>query len=312
MSSYRHQLPQMSGDIFITDGGTETDLIYSRGFELPCFASFHLLNDAEGYAAIKDYYREHAAIAKKYNVGFILDSLTYRASSDWADELGYTTQGLAEMNHKAIDLLREVGREFESDSNKMVLSGCLGPREDAYMPNGQMTPEEAEQYHIEQIKTLDEAGVDMITALTLNEADEAIGITRAAMSLDIPVVISFSLETDGTLLNGDSLKDVIKKVDLATDNGPTYYMINCAHPSHFDFIFDNQDWVKRIRGIRANASCKSHAELANSETLEDGDPIELGEQYAQLANRFKQLNVFGGCCGTNQRHVEAICKAVVG
>jgi S-methylmethionine-dependent homocysteine/selenocysteine methylase len=312
MPSYRHQLPQMSGDIFITDGGTETDLIYSRGFELPCFASFHLLNDAEGHAAIKDYYREHAAITKKYDVGFILDSLTYRASSDWADDLGYTTQGLAEMNHKAIDLLREVGREFESDSCRMVLSGCLGPREDAYMPNGKMTPEEAEQYHIEQIKTLDEAGVDMITALTLNEADEAIGITRAAMSLDIPVVISFSLETDGTLLNGDSLKDVIKKVDLATDNGPSYYMINCAHPSHFDFIFDDQDWVKRIRGIRANASCKSHAELANSETLEDGDPVELGEQYAKLADRFKQLNVFGGCCGTNQRHVEAICKAVVG
>ena len=312
MSSYRHQLPQMSGDIFITDGGTETDLIYSRGFELPCFASFPLLNDAEGYAAIKDYYRKHAAIAKKYDVGFILDSLTYRASSDWADELGYTTRGLAEMNHKAIDLLREVGQEFESASCRMVLSGCLGPRGDAYMPDGKMTPEQAEQYHIEQIKTLDEAGVDMISALTLNEADEAIGITRAAMSLNIPVVISFSVETNGKLLNGGSLKDAIKKVDLATDTGPAYYMINCAHPSHFDFIFDDQDWAKRIRGIRANASCKSHAELANSETLEDGDPVELGEQYAQLANRFKQLNVFGGCCGTNQRHVEEICKAVVG
>ena len=312
MSSYRHQLPQMSGDIFITDGGTETDLIYSRGFELPCFASFHLLNDTEGYAAIKDYYRQHAAIAKKHDVGFILDSLTYRASSDWADELGYTTQGLAVMNHKAIDLLRDVGQEFESASCKMVLSGCLGPREDAYMPNGQITPDEAEQYHIEQIRTLDEAGVDMITALTLNEADEAIGITRAAMSLNIPVVISFSLEVDGNLLNGGSLKDAIKKVDLATTNGPAYYMINCAHPSHFDFIFDEQDWVKRVRGIRANASCKSHSELANSETLEDGDPAELGEQYAQLAKRIGHLNVFGGCSGTNHRHVEAICKAVVG
>ena len=132
------------------------------------------------------------------------------------------------------------------------------------------------------------------------------------MSLNIPVVISFSLETNGKLLNGGSLKDAIKKVDLATNNGPAYYMINCAHTSHFDFIFEDQDWVMRVRGIRANASCKSHAELADSETLEDGDPVELAAQYAELANRFKQLNVFGGCCGTNQRHVEAICKAVVG
>jgi len=312
MSQYRNQLPQMSGDIFITDGGTETDLIYSRGFELPCFASYHLLNNAAGYAAIKDYYHKHAAIANKYGVGFILDSLTYRASSDWAEELGYTPDGLAEMNHKAIDLLREVGREFESEECKMVLSGCLGPREDAYMPNGLMSADEAEQYHIEQITTLGEAGVDMITALTLNEVDEAIGITRAAKSLNIPVVISFSLETDGTLLNGGRLKDAIKQVDKATDNGPAYYMINCAHPTHFDFIFDDEDWARRIRGIRANASCKSHAELNNSETLEDGDPVELGGQYAELANRFKQLNVFGGCCGTDHRHVEEICKSVIG
>ena len=301
----------MSGDIFITDGGTETDLIYSRGFELPCFASYHLLNEPEGYAAIKDYYRKHAEVANRYGVGFILDSLTYRASSDWSEELGYNKEELAAMNHKAIDLLRDVGNEYESESTRMVLSGCLGPREDAYMPNGRMSPNEAEQYHIEQITTLVEAGVDMITALTLNEVDEAIGITRAAMSVNIPVVISFSLETDGALLNGGLLKDAIKEIDAATDNGPAYYMINCAHPTHFDFIFDDEDWAKRIRGIRANASCKSHTELNNSETLEDGDPIELGGQYAELANRFKQLNVFGGCCGTDHRHVEEICKSVI-
>ncbi len=312
MSKYRNQLPQMSGDIFITDGGTETDLIYSRGFELPCFASYHLLNDPEGYAAITDYFRKHAEIASRYGVGFILDSLTYRASSDWSEELGYTRDELAAMNHKAIDLLRDVGKEYESESTRMVLSGCLGPREDAYMPNGLMSPEEAEQYHIEQITTLGEAGVDMITALTLNEADEAIGITRAAISLNIPVVISFSLEIDGTLLNGGLLKDAIKKVDEATDNGPAYYMINCAHPTHFNFIFDDENWVKRIRGIRANASCKSHAELNNSDTLEYGNPVELGLQNAELAKKFKHINVFGGCCGTNHRHVEEICKAVVG
>ncbi|MFT5219717.1 MAG: S-methylmethionine-dependent homocysteine/selenocysteine methylase [Planctomycetota bacterium] len=311
MTRYRKQLPQLAGDIFLTDGGTETDLIYSRGFELPCFASFHLLNDDAGYAAIKDYYRKHAEVASRYKVGFILDSLTYRASADWAEELGYSSLELAEMNHKAIELLRDVGREYESNSSKMVLSGCLGPREDAYLPTGNMTADESEQYHIEQIKTLDAAGVDMISALTLNEVDEAIGITRAAISVGIPVVISFSLETDGSLLKGGLLKDAISQIDRATDNGPVYYMINCAHPTHFEHILNNESWGQRIRGIRANASCKSHAELWQSEILEDGDPIELGEQYADLASRFEPLNVFGGCCGTNHQHLEAICKSVL-
>jgi homocysteine S-methyltransferase len=173
-----------------------------------------------------------------------------------------------------------------------------------------MTPFEAEQYHPEQISTLDAAGVDMITALTLNEADEAIGITRAAMSLNIPVVISFSFETDGTLLNGGRFKDAINKIDEATGNGPAYYMINCAHPTHFDFILDDQDWVKRIKGILANVSCKSHSELNNSEILEAGDALELASQNAELAKWFKHINVFGGCCCTNEHHVEEICKSV--
>ena len=157
------------------------------------------------------------------------------------------------MNHKAIDLLRDVAEEFATEASKMVISGCVGPREDAYLPNGSMTPEQSEQYHSVQINTLAEAGVDMITALTLNEVDEAIGITRASRSAGLPVVIAFSLETDGTLLGGGSFEDAILKIDAATDNGPAYYMINCAHPTHFDRILGGQDWVKRIRGIRANA-----------------------------------------------------------
>jgi len=311
MSKYRSLLPQLTGDLFLTDGGTETELIYTLGFELPCFASFHLLNDEKGYAAIRNYYRRHAGIAKKYGVGFILDSLTYRASADWGKELGYSEQELADMNHKAISLLREVADEFETESSRMVISGCLGPREDAYLPEGNMTPAEAELYHLQQICTLDDAGVDMICALTLNEPDEATGITRAAQSRNIPVVISFSLETDGRLLNGSSLEDAINAIDEATSQGPAYYMINCAHPTHFENIFEHENWARRIRGIRANASSKSHAELWESVKLEEGDPIELGCQNGELAGEFPHLNVFGGCCGSNHRHVEEICKSVL-
>jgi len=311
MSKYRSLLPQLTGDLFLTDGGTETELIYTLGFELPCFASFHLLNDKKGYAAIRDYYRRHADIARRYGVGFILDSLTYRASTDWGKELGYPELELASMNHKAINLLREVADEFETESSKMVISGCLGPREDAYLPQGNMTPAEAELYHLQQICTLDSAGVDMICVLTLNEPDEAIGITRAAQSRNIPVAISFSLENDGRLLDGSPLKDAISAIDEATNHGPAYYMINCAHPTHFENILEHENWSRRIRGIRANASSKSHAELWESVELEEGDPIELGFQNGELAGEFPHLNVFGGCCGSNHRHVEEICKSVL-
>ena len=311
MSKYRSLLPQLTGDLFLTDGGTETELIYTLGFELPCFASFHLLNDNKGYAAIRNYYRRHADIAKKYGVGFILDSLTYRASADWGKELGYSEQELANMNHKAVNLLREVADEFETESSRMVISGCLGPREDAYLPEGNMTPAEAELYHLQQICTLDDAGVDMICALTLNESDEAIGITRAAQTRNIPVVISFSLEINGRLLDGGSLEDAINAIDKATNNGPAYYMINCAHPTHFENILEHKNWTRRIRGIRANASSKSHAELGESVELEEGDPKELGFQNGELAGEFPHINVFGGCCGSNHRHVEEICKSVL-
>ena len=312
MSKYRNKLPQLeSNELFLTDGGTETDLIYSKGFELPCFASFHLLNQVDGYQAIRDYYRQFAGMARDREVGFILCSLTYRASSDWGQELGYTEMELAYMNHKATSLLRDVAEEFETSASKMVISGCVGPREDAYLPNGSMTPDQAEDYHSIQINTLAEAGVDMITALTLNEVDEAIGITRAARSAGLPVVIAFSLETDGTLLAGGSLEDAIQQIDAATDNGPAYYMINCAHPTHFDKLLQERPWVSRIRGIRANASSKSHAELWESDRLEDGNPLELGQQYANLTRRFSHINVLGGCCGTDHRHVAEICNHVL-
>ena len=312
MAQYKNNLPQLSGEIFLTDGGIETDLIYSRGFELPCFAAFHLLNDAKGYQALVDYYRSYATIAHKYQLGFILEAPTYRSSSDWGKELGYSEKELADVNHKAIDLLLDIRDEFETKASKMVISGCIGPREDAYLPNGAMTPDEAQKYHLEQIKTLDDAGVDMICAMTLNEPEEAIGIVRAAQSLGIPAVISFSLENDGNLLDGRSLKDAITNVDAATDNGPAYYMINCAHPTHFESVLADRPWTRRIHGIRANASSKSHAELWESDKLEDGNPVELGRQYGQLARKFKHLNVFGGCCGTDHRHVEEIGKSVLG
>lgn len=312
ISKYRNDLPQLSGDLFLTDGGIETTLIFHNGFDLPEFAAFDLLKHDKGRQALVDYYKTYAGIARAQGVGFILESATWRASQDWGRKIGYSAQELVGVNHQAIQLLAGIRNEYENGNTRLVISGCVGPRGDGYQPDGMMTIEEAEEFHSWQMKVLADTEVDMVTALTMTYAEEAIGVVRAAQSAGLPVAISFTVETDGRLPNGQSLKDAIGQVDKATWNGPIYYMVNCAHPTHFDSALDTDEaWVQRIHGLRSNASRKSHAELNESGTLDDGNPIEFGQQYRTLKDRLSNLNVLGGCCGTDHRHIEAVCKAIV-
>ena len=191
----------------------------------------------------------------------------------------------------------------------IVINGAIGPRGDGYKA-GKMDADEAEAYHATQIGTFAGTEADMVTALTLTSIDEAIGIARAAKRANMPCVISFTVETDGNLITGRTLKDAIEAVDAATGSYPLYYMINCAHPSHFDnVVAGDAAWLKRIGGIRANASKMSHQQLDESETLDAGDPADLGQRYRQLTRRMPQIRVLGGCCGTDHRHVAAICEA---
>ncbi len=311
MQRYRNNLPQLSGDLFLTDGGIETTLIFHDGLDLPEFAAFDLLKDEEGFGALRRYFRTYAAIAAKYRVGFILESATWRASSDWGAKIGYSADDLKVKNQQAIELLNEIRAEYEDANTKFVISGCIGPRGDGYSPSEFMTEEEAERYHKVQIETFSDTNTDMVTAITMTYFEEAVGITRAAKSLGMPVVISFTVETDGKLPSGQSLKDAIQKVDEATSNYPAYYMINCAHPTHFENVLvENEPWLNRIRGLRANASALSHAELDEAEELDDGSPSELSSQYKELRNKLSNLNVLGGCCGTDHRHIEEIIKAI--
>jgi S-methylmethionine-dependent homocysteine/selenocysteine methylase len=310
MAKYRNQLPQLSGDVFLTDGGIETTLIFHEGLDLPDFAAFHLLKDKEGEESLRKYFRKYASLAKDYEVGFILESPTWRASLDWGTKIGYPLDDLVNMNRKAVELLSAIRNEFENDKTKLVISGCVGPRGDGYNPTNLMSAKEAEEYHTLQIGTFSETDADMVTAITMNYVEEAIGITRAAKSVGMPVVISFTVETDGRLPTRQTLKDAIERVDQDTDTTPAYYMINCAHPLHFaDVLVAGESWVKRIRGLRANASTKSHAELNESVELDEGNPIEFGRQHRELLGKVKNLNVLGGCCGTDHRHVEEVCKA---
>jgi homocysteine S-methyltransferase len=307
--SYRDRLPQLAGGTFITDGGMETTLIFHQGFELPCFASFVLLEDAAGRQAIRSYFDPYIAIASEHGVGFVLDSPTWRASPDWGAKLGYSRDAIADLNRRGVALIEEI-RADAGDETPIVLAGSIGPQGDAYSPDDLLSADEAERYHSAQLTALADTAVDMATAYTLTTAAEAIGMVRAAVGVGLPIAISFTVETDGRLPDGETLHDAIDQVDSSTDEAAAYFMINCAHPTHFAGALPAEGaFRERIRGLRANASTKSHAELDDSETLDAGDPASLAAEYQSLRRALPNLNVIGGCCGTDHRHIAAICAA---
>jgi homocysteine S-methyltransferase len=309
IAKYRHDLPLLRGGTFLSDGGMETTLIFHEGVELPHFASFVLLSSAQGRRQLLRYYTCYLEIARRHGTGFVLDTATWRANADWGDKLGYDAKALFQVNQDAVYLLTELRAEYERPQAPIVISGAIGPRGDGYKA-GRMTADEAEDYHAAQVAAFAASEADMVAAYTLTNIDEAIGIARAAKNHGMPCAISFTVETDGRLITGRSLQDTIETVDARSDGYPHYYMINCAHPSHFENSLDQrQGWVQRIGGIRANASTKSHAELDESETLDMGDTRDLAERYRTLTGRMPHLHILGGCCGTDHRHIAAICEA---
>jgi homocysteine S-methyltransferase len=311
VANYRSALPQLSGDLFLTDAGLETDLIFNHGIEIQEFAAHTLLPDAAGREALANYFRSFLRLACEMGAGFILDSQTWKAHMHWANDLRASADELRAANRDSIAFIAGLREEFKSDSMPIVLDGAIGPMGDAYAPNGMVTADEAEEYHSTQLGWLAETDVDMVTAFTFTQADEAIGVVRAADSVGLPIVVSFTVETDGNLPTGQPLGEAIQAVDEATESVAAYFMVNCAHPDHFSHVLEDSEWVRRIRGLRCNASRKSHADLDESETLDDGDPIELGSQYKAMLEKMPWVNVFGGCCGSDLRHVTEIARAVI-
>lgn len=311
MSKYRNRLPQLTDRLFMTDGGLETTLIYHDGIPLPSFAAFDLLKDTRGTAVLRKYFLTYADLAREHGVGLVLETPTWRANSDWATPLGYDAAALADANRRGVGLLLEIRAAREHAETPIVVSGNIGPRGDGYRPEKQMTIEQARDYHGAQIATFAATDADMVAAFTMNYVEEAIGVVRAARDHAMPVAISFTVETDGKLPSGEPLADAIERTDAETSAHAIYYMINCAHPSHFEHVLDDASpWRARVRGLRANASKRSHAELDQSTDLDAGNPVELGQHYANLRHALPRLNVIGGCCGTDHRHVDAMCRAV--
>ena len=312
MPRHRDGLPQLADTVFLTDGGLETWLVFLEQVDLPYFAAFPLLLDKPGRERLGSYFRPYLQIAKEGGVGFILDTPTWRANADWGERLGYSPPQLADINRQSVAMAAALRDAFDSDQSPIVINGVIGPRGDGYRADAQMDASAAEHYHRAQTETFRDTEADMVSAITMTYSAEAIGIARAAKSCGLPVVISFTVETDGRLPSGETLTEAIEGVDAATGGAPAYYMVNCAHPTHLgDFPVIDAPWRDRVRGLRANASVLSHAELDVATELDPGDPLELARQYRTLRGQMPRLSVLGGCCGTDHRHIAAICEACV-
>jgi S-methylmethionine-dependent homocysteine/selenocysteine methylase len=310
MEQYRNALPQLSGELFLMDAGIETDIIFNRGVDIPEFAAHTLLATPEGRATLSHYFRGFLTLAKTSNVGLILDTQTWKAHTHWAKDLGATQEELRAANRASVSFISGLRDEFSNNAKPIVLNALIGPRGDAYAPDQMIAASEAEDYHAQQMGWLADTEVDMVSALTFTQSDEAIGAVRAAKAVGLPVVVSFTVETDGALPTDQSLGAAITAVDEATDQAAAYFMVNCAHPDHFMHLLEDVSWSRRIRGLRCNASRMSHAELDECEVLDDGDPVEMGRQYQEMKERLPWLNIFGGCCGSDLRHVAQIVKGL--
>ena len=309
---YRQALPQLDGQLLATDGGMETTLLFHDGFELPCFASFPLLESDDGRAALARYYEPYLALARERGIGFVLEAATWRASPNWGDQLGYSLEALADVNRRAIAFVEEIRDREEEPGRPFPISGAVGPEGDAYDPETRLSVDDAQSYHSWQTGILADTAADVVSALTLTYVEEAVGIARAATAVGLPVVISFTVETDGRLPSGQPLAEAVEQVDADDASNVAYFMVNCAHPTHVLPVLDGSGPWERVQGVRANASAKSHAELDEADELDEGDPDDFARAHRALRDRLPNVTVVGGCCGTDHRHVAGAVDAWLG
>ncbi|MFN3938198.1 MAG: homocysteine S-methyltransferase family protein [Gemmobacter sp.] len=301
-------LARFGGGLWLTEGGLETELVFHDGIDLPFFAAFTMLETAEGRSRLERFYSGLLDLAERLGVGFVMDSHTWRGSEGWGARMGLSAASVAAINAESVAFLKNIRAGRGAQAARIAVNGVIGPAGDAYAPDRYMTVAEARSYHGPQVAALAAAGVDLATVMTMTHVEEAIGVGVAAREAGLPFVCSFTVETDGNLPSGMALQEALARVDDATDGWPLWFGINCAHPDHFRARLSGS-WVGRIGMLRANASRKSHAELEASETLDAGDPEELGRDYAALLSLLPGLRVIGGCCGTDLRHVAAVGHA---
>jgi homocysteine S-methyltransferase len=290
---------------YVTDGGLETDLIFHHGVDLPEFAAYPLVWTDEGQALLRSYYDGYADVAGAVGAGLRLETPTWRANPDWAALLGHDVRAVSDANRTAVELLQGMAHEWRDRVPDIMVTGMVGPRGDGYAVGDAVDADEAADYHAPQVRAFAEAGAREVCALTLTDPGEAVGVVRVSDSFGLPVGIGFTVETDGRLPDGTTLRAAIEQVDDVAP--PAYFLVNCAHPQHVVSAFDEGGpWVERVRGLRSNASTASHAELDEAEALDEGDLAVFVPAHRALEERLPALEIVGGCCGTDARHVAAL------
>jgi homocysteine S-methyltransferase len=307
VTRYRHELPQAAGGVLLTDSGLETDLIFTQGLDLPGLATFPLVETQPDL--LLDYYRGHLEVAAKHGLGFVLETVTWRSNPDWGARLGYSQRTLDDLDREAVQLVTDLRDEMAT--TPVVVSGLIGPRVDGYLPADAMSWSEARDYHAHQVENFAATEIDLVSIRTTASVDEAVGFALAARDAGVPAVVSFTVETDGRLPDGTRLSDAIERVDDATDGSPAYYGVDCAHADHVaGALATGGASARRVRALRANASHQTRAQLDVADALDSGDPVALAASYADLARQHPTLSVFGGCCGTDVRHIAAVAEAL--
>lgn len=308
----RRRFPvQKPGILYLTEGGQETEVMYRFGFDLPEFAMYPLLDNPAAFEAMRGMYQRYLDVAAKHGFVALMGGLDYRASPDWSRKIGLTDGQLADYQQRSIQFLRDVAAPYAGQLPAVMFVGCVGPRGDAYSLNKTITADEAEDYHSFQIAGLKAAGVDLVLAMTFNNVPEAVGVSRAAARADLPLTVSFTLDSNHRLKSGPSLKSAIETVDFQTgEDRPDFYGINCSHPMEFSPALEPGTWTRRLRSLRPNAAMMDKQSLCTLGHLEEGDPVALGAQMGMLARTYPQVDMWGGCCGTWEKHLEQIAANV--
>ena len=303
--------PRLENKFYLTEGGTETEIMYKWGFELPEFAMYPLLDNPEADEIIRSMFRRYFEVAAVHNTGMLLNGHDYRASPDWGEKLGYSAEGLREMQRRTIRFLDEMRAEYADRVTDVYIAACIGPRGDAYGTGDEISVSEAEDYHSVQLQNLEDTAADMAVAATFNNVPESIGVIRAANEAGIPIGVSLTLTPEGRLRSGPALGEAIETIDEATNGGAAWFGTNCSHPLEFEpALGDRGPWLDRLRYIRPNAAKMDKIALCSLGHLEDGDPVELGGQMGEVARRLPGVDIIGGCCGTDERHLSEIALNV--
>ena len=261
-----------------------------------------LIYDQHGKQALLELYQEYVDIAKQYNLPIFLLTPTWRA-----DHSRVEASGVCEaINTDVVNFLAKF-RDSQSSKGNIKICGLIGPKNDCYTPDEGLSVQDSQAYHAWQIEQLVAAGVDYLIAETLPNVEEALGIAKAMALTEVPYIISFVIDKNGLILDGTSLVDAIKYIDSNTNNNPFGYMVNCAFPSFLNADHQPKELFSRLIGYQANASSLDHCDLECAEQLKMNDISEWGDLVLELNSKYG-VEILGGCCGTNEKHLKYLAK----